>query len=222
MMQQSLFGMMEPATTATLANPLAQPLEEAVFTVVDLETTGLQPRKNAITEITAIRFKNGEDLGMYSTLVRPTEPIGEWVENMTGITNEMVKDAPALVEVLAELLRFAGTDALWVGHNVPFDIGFLQEKLHETGLSSQRDRIRIEQAFCTRNLARKALPGLPSYEGIVVATACGVDNKNPHRAEYDVRMSAGILFALIDRLKLEQPGIRTVGDLLSYQGVLNL
>lgn len=61
------------------------------------------------------------------------------------------------------------------------------------------------------------MPGLPSYAGVSVATQCGVYNPNPHRAEYDVRMSAGILFALMSQLR-ERDNLRTVADLLTYQG----
>jgi DNA polymerase III epsilon subunit-like protein len=70
-------------------------------------------------------------------------------------------------------------------------------------------------------LAVKTLPGLPSYEGIVVATTCEVYNPNPHRAESDVRMSAGILFELIKRLRAQGQPMSTVQDLLAWQGVLN-
>lgn len=225
MIQQSLFG----ALNTTEANGKASPeapadllealLDDAVFTVVDLETTGLNARRNAITEITAIQFRNGEEIGKYSTLVKPSENIPEEVETLTGITNDMVKDAPALVMVLSELAGFVGAAPLIVGHNVPFDIGFLREKLDQTGLSMFLDRFAIERAFCTKVLAQKTLPGLPSYEGIMVATACGYHNPNPHRAEADVRMSAGILFHLIGKLRETHP---TAADLLAYQGMLSL
>ena len=116
-MQQSLFSaavaVQPEETTSDQQSPTYQydpqtPTESAVFTVIDLETTGLNAKKNAITEITAIQFKNGEEIGKYSTLVKPTEPISEEVTQITGITNDMVKDAPALVMVLGELANFVG------------------------------------------------------------------------------------------------------------------
>jgi DNA polymerase III epsilon subunit family exonuclease len=202
--------------------PLDQlPLEEAVFTVIDLETTGLNAKKNAITEVTAIQFRNGEEIGKYSTLVKPAEPIPEEVELLTGISNEMVKSAPALIMVLSELSAFIGEAPIIVGHNVAFDIGFLQEKVTQNGLSVFEARYNLDRAFCTKVLAQKSLPSLPSYEGIVVATAIGYHNPNPHRAEADVRMSAGILFELIKRLQAENASLKTVQHLLDYQGVLS-
>jgi DNA polymerase III epsilon subunit family exonuclease len=225
-MQQSLFGSLltaqDESPTVSLSSLLDQSLQEAVFTVIDCETTGLSAKKNALTEVTAIQYKNGQEIAKYSTLVKPTEPISEEVELLTGITNEMVAQSPALITVMTDLCSFIGPQPIIVGHNVAFDIRFLQEKLHQSGLSNFVDRLDISTAFCTRALALKALPGLPSYEGIVVATQCGIQNPNPHRAENDVRMAAGILFALITRLQGQQPELKTLQHLLDYQGVLSL
>ncbi len=220
-MQQSLFGSLMAEEAQSTPDILKAPLQEAVFTVLDLETTGLSAKKNAITEITAIQFKNGEEVAKYSTLVTPTEPIPPEVEDLTGISNDMVKNAPALVMALSDLARFVGSTPVIVGHNVGFDIGFLREKLNQTGLAAFLDRFELERALCTKALAVKAMPGLPSYEGVVVATSCGVHNPNPHRAESDVRMSAGILFALIDKLSKQTPSLQTLDDLLAYQGPLS-
>jgi len=222
-MQQSLFGSLavsEPTQENAPQSFESVLLEDAIFTVLDLETTGLSAKKCAITEVTAIQFKNGEQVGMYSTLVKPTEAIPEEVELLTGITNEMVRNSPALVMVLSELSGFLGEAPIIVGHNVSFDIGFLREKINQNGLGAFLERYNLSRAFCTKVLAQKALPSLPSYEGVMVATAIGYHNPNPHRAEADVRMSAGILFELIKRQKAENPNLKTIQDLLSFQGVL--
>jgi DNA polymerase III epsilon subunit family exonuclease len=223
-MQQSLFGSLAlaPSTQESPSTPLDQlRFEDAVFTVLDLETTGLSAKRNAITEVTAIQFQNGHEIKKYSTLIKPAEEIPEEVELLTGITNDMVKNAPALVIVLSELAGFVGEAPLVVGHNVQFDIGFLREKLSQNGLDTFIERFDLNRAVCTRAIAVKALPGLPSYEGIVVATTVGVHNPNPHRAEADVRMSAGILFEIFKRVKAENPELQTVQDFLSWQGTLS-
>lgn len=220
-MQHSLFGGLAACTPSVAQDgkPLETlPLEEAAFTVIDLETTGLNAKKNAITEVVAITFRDGEEVGKYSTLVKPTEVIPEEVEMLTGITNDMVRQAPPLIAVLGELAGFMGEAPVIVGHNVGFDIGFLREKVTQNGLDAFLDRFDAARAFCTRQLALKALPGLPSYEGIMVATAIGYHNPNPHRAEADVRMSAAILFALLRQIREENPRVRTVRDLLNWQG----
>lgn len=222
-MQQSLFGSFAaPADTETPRPSLDRiPLEEAVFSVLDLETTGLNAKRNAITEVTAIQFKNGVEIGKYSTLVKPTEPIPEEVELLTGISNDMVRLAPALVMAMSELSGFLGEAPVIVGHNVSFDMGFLKEKISQSGLDVFADRYDLNRAFCTKVLAQKAMPSLPSYEGVMVATAVGYHNPNPHRAESDVRMSAAILFALITKLRAEDSKLKTVQDLLNYQGILS-
>ncbi len=217
-MQQSLFGCAietQPVTTDfSTQNILNKSIFEACYTVIDLETTGLNPKKNAITEITAIQFVQNQDTGKYTTLVKPTEPIPPEVEQLTGIGNELVQGAPAPVIALSELCAFMGPNPVLVGHNVQFDVSFLREKLDQTGLGTYLSRVNPETALCTKKLAQKLMPGLPSYEGVVVATQCGVYNPNPHRAESDVRMSAGILFALLKRL---DPSVQTVADLIAFQ-----
>lgn len=223
-MQQSLFGatvLESESNQAQVESPRMDALiQDTVFTVIDLETTGLNAKRNSITEITAIQFKNGEEVAKFSTLVKPTEDISPEVEAITGINNAMVQQAPPLITVLSDLCAFVGREPIIVGHNVPFDIRFLQEKLQATGLTSFADRFILSRAFCTKALAVKAMPGLPGYDGMMVASQLGVHNPNPHRAEYDVRMSAGILFALVSRLQQKTPALKTVQDLLDYQGLL--
>ncbi len=221
MMQQSLFGSTVQTTGPKENTSPETPAHEAVFTVIDLETTGLNASKNSITEITAIKFINGDEQSKYSTLVKPMEDIPQEVEAITGISNDMVANAPALIMALTELCNFVGEDPIIVGHNVSFDIRFLREKLRQSGLSSFLDRFKPETAVCSKVLAQKALPGLHSYEGVVVANHCGVYNANPHRAEYDVRMSAGILFVLLKRLK-ESGDVASIKDLICYQGEISL
>lgn len=223
-MQQSLFAAAIAEPTSTQSQPaldLETAIKDVTLTVIDVETTGLSAKKNALTEITAIQYINGQETGKFSTLVRPTEAIPDEVIRLTGIDNEMVKDAPDLLSVLTDLCRFVGQVPIIVGHNVSFDIRFITEKLSQTGLGSFVPRFNLQQALCTKTLATRVYPGLPSYEGIVVATHCGVVNPNPHRAESDVRMSAGILFALIDKMASANPAKPlTVQDVLTQQGPL--
>jgi DNA polymerase III epsilon subunit family exonuclease len=222
-LQTSLFSSLfqsEEATAPSTKTLMAQRVDEATFTVIDLETTGLNPKRNSITEITAIHYVNGEAKDIFSTLVQPKEAIPFEVESLTGISNEMVATAPPLMMVLNDLLAFMGATPTIVGHNVSFDIGFLKEKCLESGLVGLENRIDLSRAFCTKVLAQKVMPGLPSYEGIVVATQCGYHNDNPHRAEADVRMSAAILFALVKRLRAEGQSVSTLAELHAIQGII--
>src|SRR5438477_10712671 len=108
---------------------LGAPLHEVTFVVVDLETTGGSANSCAITEIGAVKLRGGECLGTFQTLVHPGGPIPPAITYLTGITEAMVVPAPRIEAVLPALLEFVGQDAVVVGHNVRFDLSFLQGAL---------------------------------------------------------------------------------------------
>ena len=96
------------------------------YTVVDLETTGLDPQWNEIIEFGAMRVENGTVLDRYSALVNPGYEIDDFITELTGITNEMLASAPIVADVLPKFLNFVG-DSVVVGHNVNFDINFIYD-----------------------------------------------------------------------------------------------
>lgn len=96
------------------------------YTVLDLETTGFDPAYDEIIEIAAIRFSSGEKISEFATLVKPENKIDEYITQLTGITNEMVKDAPKIEKVLPNLMKFLGSSVI-VAHNANFDINFLYD-----------------------------------------------------------------------------------------------
>ncbi|MGH8978637.1 MAG: exonuclease domain-containing protein, partial [Acidimicrobiia bacterium] len=108
--------------------PLGTPLAEVTFVVLDLETTGGSPASDRITEIGALKFRGGELLGRFETLVNPGMPIPPTITLLTGISEAMVLPAPTIGELLPTILEFVG-DAVIVGHNVRFDCGFLNAAL---------------------------------------------------------------------------------------------
>lgn len=123
------------------------------FVVVDLETTGFSPDYCDITEIGAIRFVNGEETGRYSTYVNPGQSIPEEITKLTGITNEKVANAPNPTKAINGLLDFIAGDPL-VGHNIPFDIGFIQK--HAPCYNPV--------AYDTLPMSRKGLPSLSNHK----------------------------------------------------------
>src|SRR4051794_20711401 len=102
-----------------------QALIDVTFVVVDLETTGMSPAGDAITEIGAVKLRAGECLGRFQTIVNPRLPIPPEIIYPTGIPERMVAPAPPVEAVLPSFLEFVGTNAVLVGHNVRFDLSFL-------------------------------------------------------------------------------------------------
>lgn len=96
------------------------------YVVVDIETTGLDPRYDKIIEVGAIRVRGGESADSYSSLIDPMVPIEPFIEWKTGITTDMVSGAPPAEQIIPQLLEFIGNDVI-VGHNVNFDINFLYD-----------------------------------------------------------------------------------------------
>ena len=151
----------------------------STYTVLDIETTGLDPRYCEIIEISAMKYSSGQNIGTFSTLVKPSEPIDEYITSLTGITNDMLKNAPDIVETMQKFYNFVGSDLI-VGYNVNFDINFLYDNLlncHSLTLSNSFiDVMRI---------ARKVLPDLKNHKQVTVAEHYGISTAGAHRAAVD-------------------------------------
>ena len=107
-------------------NSILLELELDDFVVIDLETTGLNPKMDRITEISAIRFINGKPKDDFSTLINPEIPIPAFITDITGISDSMVKNAPLLKDVNQELIDFIDDSSI-VGQNIDFDYKFIKE-----------------------------------------------------------------------------------------------
>ncbi len=165
------------------------------FVALDVETTGLDEKRNEITEIGIVRFRKGVLVAEYSSLVKPKEKISEYVSNMTGITNEMVSHAPDFEEVVQEMLEFIGDD-LVVGHNIKFDIGMLDQAL-----------IRIDKPVLgnvvldTLDIVSILNPTGSSFKLSHLAKVYGVLEENVHRAKDDSLMTANLYLRLVEEIK---------------------
>lgn len=149
------------------------------YTVIDIETNGLTPETCEIIEVSALKFRDEKKAGEFSSLIKPEHPISWFITNLTGITNEMVEDAPSAVDVLSGFYEFVGKDIL-IGHNVHFDVNFLYDKLWiHNGLVLDNDFVD------TLRLARKALPFLTNRKQTTVAAYFGINTDGAHRAARD-------------------------------------
>lgn len=160
------------------------------YVVVDLEMTGLNPRRDRILEIGAARVEHGEVTAQYETFVNPGVGIPEKVRELTGITDEMVKDAPRISEILPDFIVFCADD-IFVGHNVIFDYSFLKQAAINEKLSFER------QAVDTLKLARKFLPELEHRSLEYLCGYYGIDRTNGHRALFDALATKEVLERLI-------------------------
>ena len=97
------------------------------YTVLDIETTGLSPRNNGIIELSALKIRNREVVDEFSVLINPHCHISSFITSLTGINDEMVRDALCIDEALRQFIEFVGKDKV-VGHNVLFDLNFIKEK----------------------------------------------------------------------------------------------
>ncbi|MBV9040525.1 MAG: DEDD exonuclease domain-containing protein [Acidimicrobiia bacterium] len=173
---------------------LGVPLSETTFCVVDVETTGASALDGAITEIGAVKLRGGECLGTLQTLVNPGVSIPPEIIVLTGITEAMVLPAPRIDEVLPSFLEFLG-DAVVVGHNVRYDLGFLNASLARAG------RPRLSNRFVdTCALARRLLQDeVPDHRLSTLASRLRLGHRPTHRALDDALATGELLHTLLER-----------------------
>ena len=192
----------------TSFDDLGQPLHDVRFCVLDLETTGGDPGSCRITEVGAALYRGGELLGTFQTLVNPGQAIPPRIVVLTGISEAMVVTAPAIETVLPSLLEFIG-DAVIVGHNIRFDLAFLNAALEEAG-QSRLTHVTLD----TLALARRLLTDeVPNCKLGTLATRLRLPNQPSHRALDDARATADLLHFLLERVGTM--GITGLDDLLA-------
>ena len=179
----------------------------AEFVVVDVETTGLKPRYHRITEVAIIRHAEDGERMVWSTLVNPERSIPSQISRLTGIDNQQVATAPRFASIAQTVLDLIG-DQLIVGHNVEFDIGFLNAELNRCG----KQRI-VNQSLDTLALADALLPDLRRLSLPDVARHLGVSQTQAHRAVADAEATLAVLTKL--RAQAERDGDGTLATLAS-------
>lgn len=169
---------------------------DAVFTVLDIETTGLNTELDEIIEIGAIKYQGNVELGRFHTLIKPSNAfIPKHISNITGITTAMIIDKPTVKEVLPSFLNFIN-DTILVGHNINKDLAFLNR---ETSKYLNR---RIKNPFiCTDKLARKIMPDIDSKSLMNLAKTFNIPIKKHHRAIYDTEVNLEIFKRMIEFLE---------------------
>ena len=178
---------------------------EGTFICFDIETTGLSPLKDKITEIGAVKVVNGEITDIFSTFANPEMPIPQKITELTGITDEMVKDAPSQSEAVTAFLEFAG-DNILVAHNAPFDTSFIRRACQN--MNREYNYTSID----TVAIARAILPDIKNVKLDTVANYLRLGKFNHHRATDDAEILAKIFISLCSRLS-DDYGIKESGDI---------
>jgi DNA polymerase III subunit epsilon len=159
----------------------------STYCLIDIETTGLDPKYDEIIEIAAIKVVDGTIVDKKSSLIKPNYPVDEFIAKLTGITNELLTSAPLLEDILSEFSSFWKNDIL-IGHNVNFDINFL----YDNSIAFYSIPIRNNYVDVLR-LARKLLPELKNHKLATLKNHFGIVQNNQHRALIDVEDTLNIL-----------------------------
>lgn len=179
-------------------------LNKAEFVVIDTETTGLRPGADRVIEVAAVRIRAGRITKSFQSLLNPQRRLPPFIERFTGITQEMVNEAPVAALVMPALLEFIDGAPL-VGHNVGFDLNFLTHEADRLDLSFPID------GFDTIPLARRFLPGLKRFKLDMVAAYLHIQTANRHRAFGDAEVTAEVFLRILTLA--QQQGILTLGYL---------
>jgi len=183
------------------------------YVVIDLETTGNSPKKgDKIIQFAAVVIEDGQIIEEYSSLVNPGLSIPPFIEELTGINDEMVKESPAFSEIAPKVLTLL-EGGYFVAHNVLFDLSFLQDELVEAGYNGFYGPI-----LDTVEMARAFIPTADSYQLSELASREGLKHERPHQADSDALVTAELLLLLLERL--ESLPLQTLKQLLKLSSGL--
>lgn len=153
------------------------------YVVLDIETTGLDPSFDEIIELSAIRVIDNIQADSFSSLVKPMNPISNFIKDLTGITNDMVSKAPNIEDILPQFYKFIGEDVV-VGHNVNFDINFIYDNLMNCS-----NKAFDNEFIDLLRISRKLLPELKNHKLKTLSENFKIDTVGAHRGIKDCTMT---------------------------------
>ncbi len=176
---------------------MPEDLDEIEFTIFDTETTGLEPESgDRIVEIAGIRLKGREKLGTFQSLVNPGRPISQAAFEVNRISQEMLRDAPKIEQVMPEFLKFIQGSCI-CSYNAAFDLEFVNNELSLIGQTPLKGKVFVD----VLKMARRLMPGLERYALWFVADKLGIKTPQQHRALSDVGLTLGVFDKLKEILK---------------------
>ncbi len=188
-------------------------LSQTTIVVLDLETSGASPKSgSAITEIGAVKVCGSQVLGTFKTFVNPGTPLPSFITELTGITDEMLVDAPRIESVLPTLLEFLGSDksTVFVAHNAPFDLSFLKASAALHGYAWPNFRV-IDTVKAARFVLTK--DDVANYQLGTLAVYFRTEIAPNHRALDDALATVDVLHGIVERMGTF--GITTINQMLS-------
>jgi len=165
-----------------------------MYAIVDIETTGSYASANGITEVAIYVFDGKKVVEKFETLINPGQPIPRYIQSFTGITDEMVADAPEFENVAENISRLLNEN-IFIAHNVNFDYSFLKSHLLRAGHDLRSKKL------CTVRLSRRIFPGFPSYSLGNLCRSLEIDINNRHRAGGDAEATVKIFSKLLENDK---------------------
>ena len=164
---------------------------EQIYSVVDIETTGGKAQHHRITEIGIIKMRGTEPIDQWHSLVNPQRHIPTSITRLTGIDNDLVKEAPIFSEIASSLDEFT-RDTIFVAHNVNFDLSFIKQEFARLDLAYRRPKL------CTVQQCRRVFPGLSSYSLANLTKHFDIDMDRHHRALSDAKAAADLLSLILE------------------------
>ena len=165
-----------------------------MYAIVDIETTGSYASANGITEVAIYVFDGKSIIDKFETLINPRQPIPRYIQSFTGITDEMVANAPEFEQVAGKIYELLNEN-VFIAHNVNFDYSFLKSHLLRAGHDLRSKKL------CTVRLSRKIFPGFPSYSLGNLCRSLEININNRHRAGGDAEATVRVFSKLLENDK---------------------
>lgn len=161
------------------------------FAIIDIESSGGNPKRDRIIDIAVYLHDGQKIINSFTSLVNPETSISPFITKLTGISNDMVADAPRFYEIARQIVDITN-DAIFVAHNVDFDYAYLRNEFKRLGFNYTRPKL------CTINLSRRILPGHTSYGLDTLCRELSIPVSDRHRADGDARATTLLFEVLLE------------------------